>query len=224
MTTVELYHLRIIYFYVTLLSELVGTSPLFLCQHVQQSSTNGSFVASLGCDDDKETFSLTIDGVNEVWSVDLNNTLTIGWIYVSVGTGHYEVHVTDGNLRTSTPTLCQNFSFTGPNSLKKNNKVLECSTEMTGDTIVMTRTDFGPLRLFDLYPIICPENHYGPNCTKCKAECIPCSPITGVCLNSMCDQKTGRCEDWKTEMVTYSTASDEDTPSTKEMNVIQGIL
>ncbi|XP_056000211.1 receptor-type tyrosine-protein phosphatase alpha-like [Ostrea edulis] len=39
----------------------------------------------------------------------------------------------------------------------------------------------------------------------------------------MCDQKTGRCEDWKTEMVTYSTASDEDTPSTKEMNVIQDL-
>ncbi|XP_056001653.1 receptor-type tyrosine-protein phosphatase alpha-like [Ostrea edulis] len=170
-----------------------------------------------------DTYYHSNENVQASWFLKLDKNYTMKWILLSVRGGHYEVHVTDGNLTTSTPTLCRNFSFTGPNSLKKNNKALECSTEMTGDTIVMTRTDFGPLRLFDLYPIICPENHYGPNCTKCKAECIPCSPITGVCLNSMCDQKTGRCEDWKTEMVTYSTASDEDTPSTKEMNVIQDL-
>ncbi|XP_056000203.1 uncharacterized protein LOC125656059 [Ostrea edulis] len=343
MTTVKLYHLRIIYFYVTLFIGLVGASP-FVRKHVLQSSTNASFVASLGCDDDMETFFLTNDAVNQWWYVELDNILTIGWIYVSVGTadyemyventedprpfkyfclpdrsklrslqrlvackypnfviehvnritirqkgngslkifdvkpigisplsqtivvnytdsealdgdfdtyyhsnekdqaswflkldksyamkwillsvrgGHYEIHVKDGDLTTSTSTLCRKFSFTGSEILKKNEKALECYTELTGNIIIIRRTDYGPMRLFELYPIICPENHYGPNCAKCKAECTSCSPITGVCFDSTCDQKTGICEGWKTEMATHSIAFDEDTPITKEINVIQ---
>ncbi|XP_056000238.1 uncharacterized protein LOC125656056 isoform X2 [Ostrea edulis] len=343
MTTVKLYHLRIIYFYVTFFSGLVGTSS-FVWKHIQQSSTNSSFVPSFGCDGDMETFSLTNDGVNQLWSVEMNNTYTIGWIFVSVGTadyemyventedqrplknfclpegsklsslqqlmtceypnsvivkankitirqigngsmkifevkpiglsrlsqmmvlnytdskaldgdmdtyyhsnendqaswflkldknyamkwillsvrgGHYEVHIIDGDLTTNTSTLCRNFSFTGSEILKQNNKALECYREMTGNTIRIIRTDYGPMRLFELYPIICPENHYGPNCAKCKTGCISCSPITGVCFNSTCDQKTGRCGNWTTEMATHSIAFDEDTPITNEMNVIQ---
>ncbi|XP_056000199.1 receptor-type tyrosine-protein phosphatase F-like isoform X2 [Ostrea edulis] len=345
MTILNLKCLWITYFYVILLTRSVGTSP-FVWKHVLQSSTNASFVASLGCDDDMETFSLTNDGVNQWWFVELDNILTIGWIYVSVGTadyeiyventedqrplkyfclpdrsklrslqrlmtckyptfvienvnritirqkgngslkifdvkpigisplsqtivvnytdsealdgdmdtyyhsnendqaswflkldknyamkwillsvrgGHYEIHVKDGDLTTSTSTLCRKFSFTVSEILKKNEKALECYTELTGNIIIIRRTDYGPLRLFELYPIICPEKHYGPNCAKCKAECTSCSPITGVCFDSTCDQKTGICEGWKTEMATHSIAFDEDTPITKEINVIQEV-
>ncbi|XP_056000214.1 uncharacterized protein LOC130048086 isoform X2 [Ostrea edulis] len=345
MTILNLNCLWITYFYVILLTRSVGTSP-FVWKHVLQSSTNASFVASLACDDDMETFSLTNDGVNQWWYVELDNILTIGWIYVSVGTadyemyventehqkplkyfclpersklrslerlmtckypnfvienvnritirqkgngslkifdvkpigisplsqtivlnytdsealdgdmetyyhsnendkvswflkldksyamkwillsvrgGDYEVHVEDSDLTASTSTLCRKFNFTGSDFLKKNEKALECYTELTGDIIRIRRTDYGPLRLFELHPIICPQNHYGPNCAKCKAECVSCSPITGVCLNSTCNQKTGICEGWKTEMATHSIAFDEDTPITKEMNVIQEV-
>lgn len=62
-----------------------------MCKQVQQSSTNGSFVASLGCDDDMETFSLTNDGVKESWFVELDSTYIIHWIFVSIDTGNDNV-------------------------------------------------------------------------------------------------------------------------------------
>jgi hypothetical protein len=67
--------------------------------------------------------------------------------------GHYEVHVKDGNLAINASTLCRSFSFTGSDLLKKNNKAVECQREMTGDTIVVKRTDGGALRLYEVYPI-----------------------------------------------------------------------
>ncbi|XP_056000222.1 receptor-type tyrosine-protein phosphatase epsilon-like isoform X2 [Ostrea edulis] len=371
MLTFKLYYLWIIYFYVTFLNGLLGSSPSFVCKEAQQSSTNGSFNANLGCDEDINTFSLTNDRINQSWSVELENTDIIKYFFVIVGTaeyqmyvvhsdgiqsskhmcipegsnrksyqqlmtceypnvvtgkgnriiirqigngplklfevkpfgfsrlsktmilnhtdflepiskaldgdivtyynsneddqaswflkldknylmkwilvsirgGNYDVYVKDGGQTTNPSTLCRNFSFTGPNYLKRNNKALECYREMTGDTIVIKRRDDTSMRIFEVYPIICPENHYGPDCAKCKAECISCSPITGVCyqwhgpfygdfcqhtcpancLNSMCDQGTGICENWKTEMVTHQSASGEDTTITQEMDVIQDV-
>lgn len=52
-----------------------------------QTSTNGSYVASFGCDGDMDTFSLTNNAVNQSWSITLTTTITIVWIFVSIGTG-----------------------------------------------------------------------------------------------------------------------------------------
>jgi hypothetical protein len=41
----------------------------------------------------------------------------------------------------------------GSDFLKQNNKAVECYREMTGDTIVVRRTDDGALRLYEVYPI-----------------------------------------------------------------------
>ncbi|XP_056001688.1 multiple epidermal growth factor-like domains protein 10 [Ostrea edulis] len=149
MNSIQLYYV-FVYFH-TATSLLTTTSPetstYTVSAPAQQSSTNGSFAANLGCDDDMETFSLTNDGVNQSWSLELDNIYTINWIFLSVGA-------------------------------------------------------------------VCPAGRYGPNCAKCRKECVSCSPITGVCnqchgpfcgdfcqhqcpancLNATCDQTSGTCE------------------------------
>lgn len=60
---------------------------------------------------------------------------------------------------------------------------------------------------------VCPPNHFGPNCARCRQSCRSCDSITGVCtqcngsfygeycqhvctencLNATCDQRTGSC-------------------------------
>lgn len=52
-----------------------------------QSSTNGSYVASLGCDGDMDTFSLTNYGDNESWSVVLDTIYKITWIFIRIRAG-----------------------------------------------------------------------------------------------------------------------------------------
>ncbi|XP_055999696.1 uncharacterized protein LOC125656003 isoform X1 [Ostrea edulis] len=339
--------------YVSVLMEYLHTAIILLattipetwtytvCARSQQTSTNGSFAASLGCDDSMETFSLTNDGVNQSWSLELDNIYTIDWIFLSIGAGtysidveiiggvspvkctdltqsdgmtstslqqlitceypsavyrkgnriritrtgngqtkvfelkpielsginrsmqlnstesssglskaldndmdtfyqspeqaqaswflkldrnyvikwilistwggNYEVHFKEDDAITSSSTMCQNFSLHG---IKQQYKALECYKEMKGDTILIKRTDDGPLRLFEVYPIICTAGRYGPDCAKCRKECVSCSPITGVCnqchgpfygdfcqhqcptnfLNATCDQTSGTCE------------------------------
>lgn len=59
----------------------------FIIQEFYQTTTNGSYVASLGCDGVMDTFSLTDDTVDQSWSITLKNTIRIIWIYVSLGTG-----------------------------------------------------------------------------------------------------------------------------------------
>lgn len=54
---------------------------------VQQTSTNGSFHASLGCDGDIDTFSLTNSGGNQSWSMTLKNKSRIIWIFVRIAAG-----------------------------------------------------------------------------------------------------------------------------------------
>uniref|UniRef100_A0A8W8M492 Uncharacterized protein n=1 Tax=Magallana gigas TaxID=29159 RepID=A0A8W8M492_MAGGI len=55
-----------------------------------QSSTNGSHVASLGCDGDMNTFSLTNYGDSESWSVILDKIYKITWIFIRIRAGSYE--------------------------------------------------------------------------------------------------------------------------------------
>ena len=54
-----------------------------------QSSTNGSFVADLGCDGDLDTFSLTNNGENQWWSTTLTKTSAFTWVYIRIKTGIY---------------------------------------------------------------------------------------------------------------------------------------
>jgi hypothetical protein len=72
-----------------LISDLfsIDTSAYIVCTQSQQTSTNGSFPASFGCDEDMETFSLTNDGANQSWSLPLDNTYRIDWIFLSIGAG-----------------------------------------------------------------------------------------------------------------------------------------
>lgn len=54
-----------------------------------QSSTNGPYNASLGCDGDMGAFSLTNAGENESWSVILNESYRITWLFLRIRTGIY---------------------------------------------------------------------------------------------------------------------------------------
>nr|XP_022302954.1 uncharacterized protein LOC111110654 [Crassostrea virginica] len=107
-------------------------------------------------------------------------------------------------------TLCNKIRFDG---LQQQNTTIECNTAMVGNTIILKRTDKGYLRLFELYPIVCLPNHYGPFCAKCKKKCQSCDSITGRCtqcppsfhgeecqyncpldcLDLICNQGTGIC-------------------------------
>ncbi|XP_056000202.1 uncharacterized protein LOC125656540 isoform X2 [Ostrea edulis] len=278
------------YLHIALLTGLVGTSSSNMCKQVQQSSTNGSFVASLGCDDDMETFSLTNDGVKESWFVELDSTYIIHWIFVSIDTeAEYEMYVENTNDVRPSENLC----LPEGNKQRSLQQLMTCGNPYSvigkANRIVIRQIGNGSLKLFEVKPLglsrfnqtmilnstdsdvvdgdtdtyyhsienaqaswsmklnknyvmkwillsirggdcdvhvkdgdlttststlLCTENHYGPNCAKCKAECISCSPITGVCyqchgpfygdvcqhtcpancLNSMCDQRTGVCE------------------------------
>lgn len=51
-----------------------------------QTYTNGSYEAFLGCDGDMDTFSLTA-GVKGQWLMELNKSIRIIWIYVSIRAG-----------------------------------------------------------------------------------------------------------------------------------------
>ena len=53
-----------------------------------QSSTNGSFVAGLGCDGDLDTFSMTNNGWNQSWTATtVNKSYDIVWIFVRIKAG-----------------------------------------------------------------------------------------------------------------------------------------
>ena len=70
---------------------------LHVCNHttgamvkeVIQSSTNGSFEASLACDGDLDTFSLTEDDQNQWLSAKLDKPHEIAWIFVRIKNGTY---------------------------------------------------------------------------------------------------------------------------------------
>uniref|UniRef100_A0A8W8M8U0 Laminin EGF-like domain-containing protein n=1 Tax=Magallana gigas TaxID=29159 RepID=A0A8W8M8U0_MAGGI len=111
----------------------------------------------------------------------------------------------------SLATRCKAFEL--PGVIQQQQTAIECDAALSGDTFIVKKMDDGPLRLFEVYPIICPPNHFGPNCARCRQMCRSCDPITGECtqcngsyygencqhscpencLNSTCDQRTGSC-------------------------------
>ena len=50
----------------------------------------------------------------------------------------------------SPSTLCKKFRFDG---LPQNKTILECREAMLGETIIVKKTDDGPLSLYELQPI-----------------------------------------------------------------------
>ncbi|XP_062582644.1 receptor-type tyrosine-protein phosphatase alpha-like isoform X2 [Saccostrea cucullata] len=154
-----------------------------------------------------DTYFQSEKGDNASWILRLDRRYEMKWILLSIRGGTYEVHIKDSDTEMNSITLCQSFTLLG---LKEQKKEIECQREMTGDTIVIKRTDEGELRLFEVYPIICPSHHYGPNCAKCRNECDSCSQITGECHqcrdlfygdfcqhecleNTTCEQTTEKC-------------------------------
>ncbi|XP_052677376.1 cell death abnormality protein 1-like [Crassostrea angulata] len=125
--------------------------------------------------------------------------------------GHYEIHLSVGNTAMTLATRCKAFEL--PGIIQPQQTAIECDAALSGDTFIVKKIDDGPLRLFEVYPIICPSNHFGPNCARCRKSCRSCDSITGVCvqcngsfygeycqhscpencLNTTCDQRTGSC-------------------------------
>ncbi|XP_055999730.1 receptor-type tyrosine-protein phosphatase H-like isoform X2 [Ostrea edulis] len=196
---------------ITKVFELKPIGLFGINRSVQLNFTESSNGFSKALDNDMDTYYQSPEQVQASWFLKLDRNYVIKWILISTRGGNYEVHIKEDDAITSSSTLCQNFSLHG---IKQQNNALECYKEMKGDTILIKRTDDGPLRLFEVYPIICPAGRYGPNCAKCRKECVPCSPITGVCnqcqgpfygdfcqnqcptncLNATCDQTSGTCE------------------------------
>ena len=58
-------------------------------KEANQSSTNSSFSAGLGCDDDLDTFSVTMGGVNQWWSATLDKEYQISWIFIRIEGGKH---------------------------------------------------------------------------------------------------------------------------------------
>uniref|UniRef100_K1R5Z0 Multiple epidermal growth factor-like domains 6 n=1 Tax=Magallana gigas TaxID=29159 RepID=K1R5Z0_MAGGI len=125
--------------------------------------------------------------------------------------GHYEVHISVENTTTSLATQCKAFEL--PGIIKQHQTAIECNKVMSGDTVIVKKIDDGPLRLFEVYLLICPPNQFGPTCARCRQRCRSCDPVTGECiqcdglyygeycqhncpdhcLNMTCDQRTGYC-------------------------------
>ncbi|XP_056001592.1 cysteine-rich with EGF-like domain protein 2-A [Ostrea edulis] len=252
------------------------TSTYTICARSQQTSTNSSLSANLGCDDDMETFSLTNDGVNQFWSLELDNNYTVDWIILSVDAGTYSIYV---ELIGSPPVKCMDIRQSEDKKLTQFQQLITCkypnAAYRKGNRISIIRTQSGRTKVFELKPIglsginrsvqlnftesssglskaldndmdtfyqspeqvqaswflkldrnyvikwilistrgVCPAGRYGPNCAKCRKECVSCSPISGVCnqchgpfygdfckyqcpttcLNAKCDQTSGTCE------------------------------
>ncbi|XP_065936957.1 receptor-type tyrosine-protein phosphatase zeta-like isoform X1 [Magallana gigas] len=165
---------------------------------------------SRALDNDLETYYTSHGIKNASWFMKLDSVYLMKWFLISVRGGTFELHVTTGYTLTNSSTLCRAFHFSG---IKKYQTALECVNAIRGDTIVVKKIDEGSLRLFELSPIICPLNHYGPNCAKCQEKCQSCDPFTGKCtqcqssvygencnfscpancVDLICDHETGAC-------------------------------
>ncbi|XP_065936977.1 receptor-type tyrosine-protein phosphatase kappa isoform X1 [Magallana gigas] len=169
------------------------------------------FPASKALDNDLETYYHSESNSNASWFLKLNEVKVVKWILISTRGGHYEIHISDGNTAMSLTSRCKAFKL--PGIIKQQQTAIECDAALSGDTFTVKKMDDGPLRLFEVYPIICPPNHFGPNCARCRQSCRSCDSITGVCtqcngsfygeycqhvctencLNTTCDQRTGSC-------------------------------
>ncbi|XP_078309685.1 uncharacterized protein LOC111106154 isoform X2 [Crassostrea virginica] len=166
---------------------------------------------SLSLDNNLQTFHLQDGQTEQLWFLRLKLIYKIKWILVSIRGGNYELHITKDDVLTNETTLCRKLGLPG---IKQYYEAAECYRAMLGDTIVIKTTDGTYIRLFEVYPIICPPNHYGPSCARCKKKCQSCDSITGkctqcpasfygeecqyrcpqYCLNLTCDQTTGTCD------------------------------
>lgn len=79
--------------------------------------------------------------------------LFINWIsfFFLLLIGNYELYIEkEPTLMMSPSTLCKKFRFDGS---QQNKTILECREAMLGDTIIVKKTDDGPLSLYELQPI-----------------------------------------------------------------------
>lgn len=72
--------------------------------------------------------------------------------------GYYELHIAMKTISTNERTLCKKFSFS--DLIKQYHAAIECDKTMLGDIIIVKKTDDGPIRLFEIYPIGKHYYHY----------------------------------------------------------------
>nr|XP_022302580.1 receptor-type tyrosine-protein phosphatase T-like [Crassostrea virginica] len=131
-------------------------------------------------DKDFNTYYSSKEQNGASWFLKLDAVYKIKWIFVPIWGGNYELHIKteiEHTLTMRASTLCNKIRFDG---LQQQNTTIECNTAMEGNTIIVKRTDEGPLRLYELHPIVCLSNQYGPSCAICR-KCQTCDPITGRC-------------------------------------------
>ncbi|XP_062609066.1 uncharacterized protein LOC134270836 [Saccostrea cucullata] len=119
------------------------------CQRceAQQSSTNGSHYANNACDGDMETFSLTLNGQNQTWSMTVDRVHQIFWIFLSISCGRYDIYV---QLNTSKIRTCKHIE-------KKCNETSETeivtcnpSGEVLGNKIIIKKLDPGAMQITEV--------------------------------------------------------------------------
>nr|XP_022301032.1 uncharacterized protein LOC111109241 [Crassostrea virginica] len=165
---------------------------------------------SLALDNNLNTFYQPDGQTDQLWFLKLKLIYQMKWILVSIRGGNYELHITKDDKLTNETTLCEKLSLPG---MKQYYKAAECKRAMLGDTIVFKSTADTYMRLFEVYPIVCLPNHFGPTCARCRKKCQSCDSITGRCtqcpasfygedcqyscplhcLDLICDQTTGIC-------------------------------
>lgn len=192
--------------------QIFEITPLGLFQLDGELVQNVSdFSAYEALDNNMESYYHSESRSNASWFLKLKEVKVIKWILISIRGGHYEIHINVGNTTLSLDTRCKAFKL--PGIIQQQQTAIECDAALSGDTVIVKKIDDGPLRLFEVYPIICPSNHFGPNCARCRQSCRSCDSITGECtecngsyygenchnscprncLNSTCDQRTGSC-------------------------------
>ncbi|XP_062576981.1 receptor-type tyrosine-protein phosphatase T-like [Saccostrea cucullata] len=175
---------------------------------VSQSSVPGktgySADASLAVDGDPYTFTLTGDGVNNYWKITFDSERTFSCFTIIIRSGQYSLSVnTDDELEQ----YCNN--FTAKVNVSKNNITKCCFKQLKGDSLTITRTDQGRLRLYEFSFKDCKENQYGERCRKCNKSCRTCDQANGSCLTCVnsswygksCDKKCPyNCSDGKCDI------------------------
>ncbi|XP_062621599.1 receptor-type tyrosine-protein phosphatase alpha-like [Saccostrea cucullata] len=174
-------------------------------------SHTGGIEGKKALDADLNTNFVTEERNNAAWYMMLNTSYEIKWILLLIRGGEYEVHISKTLRHLNTSTLCKKLKF--DNAATKYHIIVECFKKVEGNSVVIRRINEGPLWLFEVHPIICPANHFGINCAKCRKTCVSCNPISGVCNQCRgslygdycqhqcpltctvmkCDQQTGRC-------------------------------
>nr|XP_022302953.1 receptor-type tyrosine-protein phosphatase alpha-like [Crassostrea virginica] len=171
--------------------------------------------ASKALDKDFDTYYSSKEQSGASWFLRLDAVYRLKWILASISGGNYELYIKKEPTAMMSPsTLCKKFRFDGS---QQNKTILECREAMLGDTIIVKKTDDGPLSLYELQSIVCSANHYGPSCARCRRKCQSCDSITGICtqcpvllygqecqhscpqhcLDQTCDLKTGNCNGCK---------------------------